>query len=144
MRRATRDHAENAALSSWTLQATLDEFLRCRDANDAIGDLSEGLEARRQDLLCPDPSRRYPRSEEDRRELRSGAVVIRDFKAKVCADVCAASDAVQAFRSDMTGVQLLMFIDKIHLKCSTGSVMRRQCQMCSTAFFEAKEERCQG
>ncbi|CAN0217734.1 unnamed protein product [Ectocarpus sp. 4 AP-2014] len=65
------------------LQAMLQEFLRSRDGNEMIGDLSEGLEARRDDLICPDPSRCHPRTPEDRAALQSGSVVVKGFRAKV-------------------------------------------------------------
>lgn len=64
-------------------QAMLQEFLRSRDGNEMIGDLSEGLEARRDDLICPDPSRCHPRTPEDRMALQSGSVVVKGFRAKV-------------------------------------------------------------
>lgn len=66
-----------------TLQGMLDEFLRSRDGNDMIGDLCEGLEARREDLVCPDPSRCYPKTADDRAALESGSVVVKGFRAKV-------------------------------------------------------------
>eukprot|EP00903_Cladosiphon_okamuranus_P015217 g14064.t2 len=65
------------------LQATLQEFLRSRDGNEMIGDLSEGLEARREDLVCPDPSRCYPKTAEDRAALQSGSVVVKGYRAKL-------------------------------------------------------------
>lgn len=57
-----------------------------------MGDLSEGLEARREDLVCPDPSRCYPKTAEDRTALQSGSVVVKGYRAKVRATqggVCA-------------------------------------------------------
>lgn len=48
-----------------------------------MGDLSEGLEARREDLVCPDPSRCYPKTAEDRAALQSGSVVVKGYRAKV-------------------------------------------------------------
>lgn len=73
-----------------TNQATLQEFLRSRDGNEMMGDLSEGLEARRDDLVCPDPSRCYPKTAEDRAALQSGSVVVKGYRAKVRYDTCAA------------------------------------------------------
>lgn len=61
----------------------LDEFLRSTDGNEMMGDLSEGLEARRDDLVCPDPSRCFPKTAEDRAALQSGSVVVKGFRAKV-------------------------------------------------------------
>ena len=48
-----------------------------------MGDLSEGLEARREDLVCPDPSRCYPKTPEDRAALQSGSVIVKGYRAKV-------------------------------------------------------------
>lgn len=50
-----------------------------------IGDLSEGLEARRDDLVSPDPTRCYPKNAEDRAMLQSGSMPVRGFHAKVSA-----------------------------------------------------------
>lgn len=48
-----------------------------------MGDLSEGLEARREELACPDPSRCYPKTAEDRAALQSGSVIVKGYRAKV-------------------------------------------------------------
>lgn len=48
-----------------------------------MGDLSEGLEARREDLVCPDPCRCYPKTAEDLAALQSGSVVVKGYRAKV-------------------------------------------------------------
>ena len=61
----------------------LEDFLRSTDGNEVMGDLSEGLEARREDLVCPDPSRCFPKTAEDRAALQSGSVVVKGFRAKV-------------------------------------------------------------
>lgn len=61
----------------------LEDFLRSTESNEVMGDLSEGLEARREDLVCPDPSRCFPKTAEDRAALQSGSVVVKGFRAKV-------------------------------------------------------------
>ncbi|CAM9689476.1 unnamed protein product, partial [Hapterophycus canaliculatus] len=65
------------------LQAMLQEFLRSRDGNEMMGDLSEGMEARREDLICPEPSRCHPKTAEARAALQSGSVVVKGFRAKL-------------------------------------------------------------
>lgn len=64
-------------------QIILDDFLRSRDDNYMVGELSVGIEARRDDLVCPDPSRCYPRNAEDRAALESGNVTCRGYRATV-------------------------------------------------------------
>ncbi|CAM9536402.1 unnamed protein product [Pylaiella littoralis] len=70
-------------ISFTDLQTILQEYLRSRDGNEMMGDLSEGLEARREDLVCPEPSRCYPKTAEDRAALQSGSVVVKGFRAKL-------------------------------------------------------------
>lgn len=48
-----------------------------------MGELDEGLELRRDELVCPDPSRCYPKKPDDRAALQSGSVVVKGFRAKV-------------------------------------------------------------
>lgn len=47
-----------------------------------IGDLSEGIEARREELVLPDPCRCYPKNANDRKTLESGSMPMRGFHAK--------------------------------------------------------------
>lgn len=49
-----------------------------------IGDLSGGIESRREELVFPDPSRCYPKNADDRATLLTGKMPIRGFNAKVC------------------------------------------------------------